>query len=146
LDVDRRDPFKTTEQHREFARAYANGVPLKRALIQAGYSPAQAKKGMAIVNRSKGLREAVAGQGRLLRELGRDITAQDQENLVRGRLVLNTIQGNDKGTASAKTLGSDKRLSMWQPEVQQGVIVLSMPPALQDPEVRKRMLEFREEE
>jgi hypothetical protein len=35
---------------------------------------------------------------------------------------------------------------MWQPEAQQGIIVLSLPPALQDPEVRKRMLEFREEE
>src|SRR5713226_811374 len=96
LSVSRRDPFKTVQQHREFARAYTNGVPLKRALIQAGYSPAQARKGMAIVSRSKGLREAVAEQGRLLRELGRDITVQDQENLVRGRLVLNTIRGTDK--------------------------------------------------
>jgi len=137
----RRGPFKTAEQHREFARAYTNGASLKRALIQAGYSPAQARKGMAIVSRSKGLRDAVAEQGKLLRELGRDITAQDQEYLVRGRLVLNTIQGADQGVASAKTLGSDKRVSMWQPEVQQGIVVLSLPPALQDPEVRKRMLE-----
>jgi hypothetical protein len=142
----RRDSFKTADQHQEFARAYANGAPLKQALIQAGYSPKQARKGMAIVSRSKGLREAVAEQGKLLRELGRDITAQDQENLVRGRLVLNTIQGTDKGVASARTLGSEKRVSMWQSEIQQGIIVLNMPAALQDPEVRKRMLESLEEE
>lgn len=142
--MNRRDSFKTAQQHQEFARAYANGVPLKRALIAAGYSPKQARKGMAIVSRSKGLREAVAEQAKLLRELGRDITAQDQENLVRGRLVLNTIRGADQGVASAKALGSDKRISMWQPEIQQGIIVLNMPAALQDPEVRKRLLESEE--
>lgn len=138
--MSRRDAFKTGQQHREFARAYATGVSLKRALIQAGYSPAQARKGMAIVNRSRGLREAIAEQGRLVRELGRGITPQDQENLVRGRLVLNTIRGIDSGTASAKALGSDKRVSMWGTENQQGIIVLNMP-ALQDSEAVRRLLE-----
>ena len=59
---------------------------------------------MAIVNRSKGLREAVAEHGKLLAELGGNITVQQQESLVRGRLVLNTIRGIDKGTLSAKAL------------------------------------------
>ena len=100
---------------------------------------------MVIVNRSKGLREAVAAHGKLLAELGGNITVQQQENLVRGRLVLNTIRGTDNGTPSAKALGSDKRVSMWQPEVQHGVIVLSPPAVLQNPEVRKQMLESFDE-
>jgi hypothetical protein len=138
-----RDSFKTAQQHREFARAYTAGAGVTQALIQAGYSQKQAKKGMAIVSRSK--RQAVAEQGKLLRELGRDITAQDQENLIKGRLVLNTIQGSDKGVASARVLGSDKRVSMWQPDIQQGIIILNIPAALQNPEVRKRLLESEEE-
>ena len=77
VSPERHDPFKTAEQHRKFARAYTSGVPLKGALILAGYSPAQARKGMAIVNRSKGLRQAIAERGRLLRELGRNIRTQD---------------------------------------------------------------------
>jgi hypothetical protein len=143
--VSRRDSFKTTQQHHEFARAYVAGAPLTKDLILAGYSPKQAKKGMAIVNRSKGLREAVAEHGKLLAELGGNITAPEQENLVRGRLVLNTIRGTDKGTISAKTLGSERRVAMWQAEVQQGIIVFRPSADLRDPQVRKRVLESLDE-
>lgn len=123
----RRDPFKSAQQHQEFARAYVAGVPLTRALVLAGYSPKQAKKGMAIVNRSTGLRQAIAEHGRLLADLGGSITVQQQENLVRGRLVLNTIRGTDKGTLSAKTLGSERRVSMWQSDIQRGLVILNSP-------------------
>jgi hypothetical protein len=125
--VSRRDSFKTAEQHQEFARAYVAGTPLTRALVLAGYSPKQAKKGMVIINRSQGLRRAIAEHGRLLAELGGNITAQQQENLVRGRLVLNTIRGTDKGTLSAKALGSEKRVSMWQRDTQRGLVILNFP-------------------
>jgi hypothetical protein len=125
--MSRRDPFKTAPQYQEFARAYVAGAPLKRALILAGYSPKQAKKGMAIVNRSKGLRMAIAQHGKLLAELGGNITAEEQENLVRGRLVLNTIRGTDGGTPSAKILGSEKRVSMWRSDIQSGLVILNSP-------------------
>jgi hypothetical protein len=125
--VSRRDSFKTVQQHQEFARAYVAGTPLTRALVLAGYSPKQARKGMVIVNRSQGLRRAIAEHGRLLAELGSHITARQQENLVRGRLVLNTIRGTDKGTPSAKALGSEKRVSMWQSDTQRGLVILNSP-------------------
>jgi hypothetical protein len=125
--VSRRDPFKTAQQHQEFARAYVAGAPIKRALILAGYSPKQAKKGRVILNRSKGLRQALAAQGKLLAELGGNITVREQENLVRGRLVLNTIRGMDGGTPSAKILGSEKRVSMWQSDTQRGLVILNSP-------------------
>ena len=82
---------------------------------------------MVIINRSQGLRRAIAEHGRLLAELGGNITAQQQENLVRGRLVLNTIRGTDKGTLSAKALGSEKRVSMWQRDTQRGLVILNFP-------------------
>ena len=132
--MSRRDPFKTAQQHQEFARAYVAGAPLTRALVLAGYSTKQAKKGMAIVNRSKGLRQAIAECGKLLAELGGNVTVQQQENLVRGRLVLNTIRGTDNGTASAKALGSEQRVSMWRTNDYQGLVIVSAPPNL----VKKR--------
>jgi len=129
--MSRSDPFKTAQQHQAFARAYVAGAPLTRALVLAGYSPKQAKKGMAIVNRSKGLRQAIAEHGKLLAEIGGNITVKQQENLVRGRLVLNTIRGTDKGTPSAKALGSEKRVSMWRADSQAGIVVLQVPAGLE---------------
>lgn len=127
LSVSRRDSFKAVDQHWEFARVYAAGATLKQALVQAGYSPKQAKKGMAIIRRSKGLRDALVSQGKLLVDLGRSCTPQEQEALVRGRLVWNVVQGCDKGVASARALGSDKRVAMWQPQTQHGIIVVVPP-------------------
>jgi hypothetical protein len=42
---------------------------------------------------------------------------------------------------SARLLGQDRELSLWTPEFQTGIIVLNEPAALQDPELRKRMLQ-----
>lgn len=123
----RRDSFKSTKQHREFARAYVGGATLKLALVRAGYSPSQARKGWAIVNRSKGLRQAIAEYSKLLAVLGESISVQQQESLVRGRLVLNTIRGTDNGTLSAKILGGEKRVSMWQNNTQRGLVILNPP-------------------
>ena len=40
----------------------------------------------------------------------------------------NTIIGTDKGVMSAKQLGADKRVAMWQPDGQVGLVVLQAPP------------------
>jgi hypothetical protein len=80
-----------------------------------------------VVNRSKGLRQAIAEHARLLVELGSAISAQERVNLVRGRLILNTIRGIDKGASSAKVLGSEKRVSMWQSDTQRGLVILNSP-------------------
>jgi hypothetical protein len=46
---------------------------------------------------------------------------------VRGRLVDNIVKGKDGGAMSAKILGSDTELNLWQPEFQQGLIILQAP-------------------
>src|SRR5215831_12489872 len=104
---------KTSLQHQQFARAVAGGALITSALIEAGYSPAQARKGWAIVNKSRGLRLAIAQQARLLIELGGAFTPEEQECLVRGRLIYNVLVGTDKGTNSARLLGNDKRVAMF---------------------------------
>jgi hypothetical protein len=54
-----------------------------------------------------------------------------------GWLVLNTLMGNDKGVASAKALGSEKRVAMFSPAVQQGVIIAHPPRELLLSDARK---------
>jgi len=49
--------------------------------------------------------------------LGR-IETDTRRDLVRGRLVSNTITGTDKGAMSAKIVGSDRELNLWEPESQ----------------------------
>ena len=75
--------------------------------------------------------EALAREWNKLESLGRGISAERQENLVPGRLVLNVITGKDDAVQSARQLGADKRISMWQPNSQVGLVVL------QAPDVRK---------
>lgn len=64
-----------------------------------------------------------------LLDLG-NINAEHQEQLVRGRLVFNTLVGKDSGVLSAKALGSDRRVNMFQPENMSGTIIINTPAQL----------------
>ena len=109
-----------TEQQRKAARLLADGVPIKQALIAAGYSDAQARKVVAAIRSRAGLCQALV-------EEGRRWTPEAREALVRGRLIWNVIHGVDHGVRSAKLLGSEKGLSMWQRQNQTGIIVIHAP-------------------
>lgn len=102
------------------------GQTLKRALTEAGYSQYSSNQGWAAVP-NKVVR-LLAKKGMRLRELG-NIDAETQEQLVRGRLVYNVIKGSDKGVMSAKALGSERRVNMFTPDSQTGVIILQAPTA-----------------
>lgn len=103
------------------------GMSLKAAFLDAGYTEQTANGGWQNVpNRVVRL---LAKKGIRLLELGK-ITPEQQENLVRGRLVYNTLKGSDKGVMSAKALGSDRRVNMFVPDSATGLIVLNMPQSL----------------
>jgi len=120
---------KTPQQHKKLARLLAQDVPVTKALIEAGWSPAQALKGWETV--PDVVLVKLPAKAKKLIALGK--TDKDtRRNLVRGRLVSNTISGKDGGAMSAKILGSDKELSMWEAESQTGVVVLTAPQSLID--------------
>jgi hypothetical protein len=54
------------------------------------------------------------------------VDPQTRRKLVRGRLIDN-VNGKDGGSMSAKILGSDSELNMWQPEFQQGLVIINVP-------------------
>lgn len=127
---DRKVPVnqKPAKHLKKFAQAVRRGDSLQGAMLKAGYSPATAKRGKAAL--SKPMLAALASESAKLAELGKLLSPEHQENLVRGRLALNTIQGKDNGVQSAKLLGSDKRVSMWRDDALTGVIVLQVPASL----------------
>jgi len=55
---------------------------------------------------------------------------------LRGRLVQNVITARDDAVHSARQLGAEKRVSMWQPDSQVGLVVLSAPPQIMVPKLK----------
>jgi len=95
-------------------------------------TPRQAKKAWAAVPAEVLKMAGMSKKGKVLAAMGAQITAKMQEDLVRGRLAQNVISGKDGGSHSAKLLGSDRRVSMFTPEQQAGVIIINAPKALLD--------------
>ena len=120
---------ETPAQRAKLAQLLSNDVPVSKALVAAGWSPTQAAKGWEAV--PDAVLVKLPKKAQKLIALGK-ADKDTRMNLVRGRLVSNTISGKDGGAMSAKILGSDKELSMWEAESQTGVVVLTAPQSLID--------------
>jgi hypothetical protein len=136
---------KSPRQIKRFASAIYKGHSLQCAMLEAGYSPSTARRGRAAL--SKPMLEALAREWNKLELLGRRIGPEQQENLVRGRLVQNVITGRDDAVQSARQLGADKRITMWQADSQVGLVVIKAPepPKLERP-IRLKEAEFKDED
>jgi hypothetical protein len=119
---------KTKAQHAKLAKLLDAGTPVCAALEEAGWSPTQAAKGTSKIPQA--VYGMLSKKAKGLIKLGRETAKEDRKHLVRGRLIENVTKGSDKGAMSAKILGSDSTLNMWQPEVLNGVIVLNAPQSL----------------
>ena len=51
------------------------------------------------------------------------------------------VKGKDGGAQSAKILGSDKELGMWQPDMQAGLVVIGELPQSYDDRVKALLSE-----
>jgi hypothetical protein len=59
--------------------------------------------------------------------MGRVPTAEVRAQIVRAKLLENVARGQDQAVQSLKLLGQDREVSLWQPEAQQGIIIISPP-------------------
>jgi hypothetical protein len=118
-------PVTTPEMARAAAEGLAKGMPAARALREAGFPASTVKASRRGINRM--IRAELGKLGRKYIRMGKELTVEDQEAIVRGRLMENVIIGTDKGVMSAKQLGADKRVAMWQPDSQVGLVVLQAP-------------------
>lgn len=116
---------KPTERQRKAAELLANSDrPIRTVMVEAGYSQNTADLGRAGIPATV---LALMPQESNLVDLGKCLNAGDQEALVRGRLVINVIKGRDEAVNSAYRLGMDKRVNMFQPDVQTGIVILNTP-------------------
>lgn len=111
------------------AKLLTEGATIKDALLGAGYSANVARHGRAALSGPirAALGELLGKEAEKFITLGKQFSTDDLSNLVTGRLAHNVIVGTDEGQMSAKTLGGRKDISMWQPEVQHGVVVITPP-------------------
>jgi hypothetical protein len=131
--VDRSHPTKPVEaKHREAAKnVLRKGKTVFEALVEAGYAPKQAKKGLLTVRRSSPLRVAFQQEAERIAEESKKAplfpSDSSLEGLIMARLEGNILKGEDKAVMSCKLAGSHRKLSLWAPESVSGVIVINAP-------------------
>jgi hypothetical protein len=130
---------------RKAAEGLARGLSVKQALEEAGYPPSTCNSGWRRVNLSIQAEHWKIADRYI--KMGRELTAENQQNAIRGRLYENVILGTDKGVLSAKQLGANKRVAMWQPDSQVGLVVLKAPevPELERP-IKLKEAKFKDED
>ena len=107
--------------------AARNGNPVRDVLLANGYSQSVANQGWdAVPNRALKLMKGHS-KGKRFRELGKSLPEPEQEALVLGGLINNIEAGEDKAIQSIKALGTTRDLGMFQPEMQTGVVIISVP-------------------
>ena len=124
-----------TARHRQVAQdIVARGKTPQQALADAGYAPASSAHGMRTIRHIPALWRAVLDEVRKVGSL-EQLTADVQERFVRNKLYQNAVMGEDAAIQSLKALGQDKRVAMWEPENQTGIILMQVPQALAPVEV-----------
>ena len=119
----RQETYKSKETYKQLAQNLESGMAVGEALLKAGYTPTQARRGWkkvpkaALVLIDKEKRDALIAAGK-------SISPGDQEALARGVFMRGAIAGNDKGAVMAYRLGQDKRVNMFVPENQWATLVI----------------------
>jgi hypothetical protein len=112
-----------------FKREYRKTGVVRSAALAAGYSESTANTGLARM--PKTIRTYILSRRKKLSklaQLARAVTPEDQELTVRGALLANVASGKDQACNSLKMLGQDRRVGMWVPDSQTGVIVIQAAP------------------
>lgn len=114
-----------TNRNRKLAENLAKDMPIKQAMMDAGYSEYTSSSGMK--NVPCRVLKLLAKEGHKLIDVGKSLSLKDQEHLVIGRLAVNVARGKDAGAQSAKILGSRRELNLFQADQVSGVIVVVPP-------------------
>jgi hypothetical protein len=134
----KRHGSKQPQQHEKFGELVAQGVTIKDAMLQAGYSAKQARKGRAAL--SKPMVDAALANGIDMASIGARLDPTFVENAIAGKLYQNMIAGENGGNEAAKLLGGMKKYDTFRPESQTGVVIIQAPAAFRE-EIEAKMLE-----
>ena len=115
----------TKKKHAQLAKDIVQeGMSMKDAMLKAGYSEGSAANLKKFLNTCPGVREAMRKELALW-------TSENPEHdlgVIRGRLMQIVMTGRDvDAIAAAKVAGQDKRLQMFTPQVQVGILAMPSP-------------------
>ena len=110
-------------KHLQVARNIANGLPLGKAMLDAGYSKSVSRNPGQVIADTPALVAAITA------ELGHYTFAPEtRARLIRQRLLKTVIQGNDANANRACELaGKDKEIRMFEADTQVNILNAFVP-------------------
>lgn len=114
---------RTPEQIEAFRQAMADpSKTLRDAMLAAGYTEWQAKRGIGAVPAA--LLPIVGERAQKLAILGKLFSPDQRAAMIRGGLVQNIMDRSDKGVRSLELAGKDREINMFVAEQLTGIIVV----------------------
>lgn len=118
----------------KIGRLVGSGSTHRDAMVAGGFAESSAKRGIDSMSAEGKLAYESARDAQAMKKLkkfaaiGSKFSPEEQEKLVRGALLSNVADGTDKAPQSLKMLGQDKRVNMFIPDAQTGVIIVNAVP------------------
>lgn len=118
----------TRHDYKLAAKLIASGMPIAKALRQAGYAETTAMLGVAALRNNRQLSKALEREQRknlgALSSFGKGLDPSELRNAILGKLAFNIMDGSDDGVQSLKLAGSVREIAMWKDETQSQAIVI----------------------
>jgi hypothetical protein len=126
-------PRKKIDYNAMASEYVANGGKLYSALVAGGYSQSTAKRGKKAlsvktkIEFEKATKAKLGARNKELIKVSEKVNNKDLRHMVRGGLISNIAEGEDRAIQSLKAAGNLAELQMFAPENIAGVIVINMP-------------------
>jgi hypothetical protein len=117
------------ERHKRVAEELGKGACISKAMLAAGYSYGQAKRGTAAL--PQGVFTEMAKQGQSFTKLGRLFKPAQRADIVRGALVRNVLERQDRAVRSIELLGKDVEVQVFKSDAATVNVQINLPPGLE---------------
>jgi hypothetical protein len=117
------------ERHKRVAEELGKGACISKAMVAAGYSYGQAKRGTAAL--PQGVFTEMAKQGQSFTKLGRLFKPAQRADIVRGALVRNVLERQDRAVRSIELLGKDVEVGVFKSDAATVNVQINLPPGLE---------------
>jgi hypothetical protein len=117
------------ERHKRVAEELGKGACISKAMVAAGYSYGQAKRGTAAL--PQGVFDEMAKQGQSYTKLGRLFKPEQRADIGRGALLQNVLSGKDRATKSIELMLRDNAVGVLKNDNGTVNVQINLPPGLE---------------
>jgi hypothetical protein len=120
------------ERHKRVAEELGKGACISKAMVAAGYSRGQAKRGTAAL--PQGVFHEMAKQGQSytkLGRLGRLFKPEQRADIGRGALLQNVLSGKDRAARSIELMLRDNAVGVLKTDNNTVNVQINLPPGLE---------------